>query len=233
MSSCPGALPPPREGECHGRCRENWWRPCEPWWGARTCPQPWPSGSSTGGMNPCTGPVPCPAWHAAGSLLCSRTGGAAHAVLRGSWHSIGLPPACRCSPPDAVVWPQDVEQVSKLAGICYSHSVPIIPFSTGTGLEGGVTAVRGGVCFNLTRMDRITALSTEDFTVAVEPGVTRKALNSYLRDTGLWFPVGEHGIGLGKRHLLWEEIGELGLTIMRQIKATLDPKNLMNPGKVL
>uniref|UniRef100_A0A8C0ISF3 Probable D-lactate dehydrogenase, mitochondrial n=1 Tax=Chelonoidis abingdonii TaxID=106734 RepID=A0A8C0ISF3_CHEAB len=95
----------------------------------------------------------------------------------------------RCSPPDAVVWPQDVEQVSKLAGICYSHGVPIIPFSTGTGLEGGVTAVRGGVCFNLTRMDRITALSTEDFTVAVEPGVTRKALNSYLRDTGLWFPV--------------------------------------------
>nr|XP_042712403.1 probable D-lactate dehydrogenase, mitochondrial isoform X2 [Chrysemys picta bellii] len=95
----------------------------------------------------------------------------------------------RCSPPDAVVWPQDVEQVSKLAGICYSHSVPIIPFSTGTGLEGGITAVRGGVCFNLTRMDRITALSTEDFTVAVEPGVTRKALNNYLRDTGLWFPV--------------------------------------------
>ncbi|KAM9122504.1 putative D-lactate dehydrogenase, mitochondrial isoform 1-T1 [Pangshura tecta] len=95
----------------------------------------------------------------------------------------------RCSPPDAVVWPQDVEQVSKLAGICYSHGVPIIPFSTGTGLEGGITAVRGGVCFNLTQMDRITALSTEDFTVAVEPGVTRKALNSYLRDTGLWFPV--------------------------------------------
>ncbi|XP_067386259.1 probable D-lactate dehydrogenase, mitochondrial isoform X4 [Emydura macquarii macquarii] len=94
-----------------------------------------------------------------------------------------------CSPPDAVVWPQDVEQVSKLAGICYSHRVPIIPYSTGTGLEGGVAAVKGGVCFNLTRMDRITALSTEDFTVAVEPGVTRKALNAYLRDSGLWFPV--------------------------------------------
>ncbi|XP_075796805.1 putative D-lactate dehydrogenase, mitochondrial isoform X1 [Pelodiscus sinensis] len=95
----------------------------------------------------------------------------------------------RCCPPDAVVWPQDVEQVSQLAGICYSHGLPIIPFGTGTGLEGGVTAVRGGVCFNLARMDRISALSTEDFSVAVEPGVTHKALNSYLRDTGLWFPV--------------------------------------------
>ncbi|XP_019391168.1 PREDICTED: probable D-lactate dehydrogenase, mitochondrial isoform X5 [Crocodylus porosus] len=95
----------------------------------------------------------------------------------------------RCSPPDAVVWPQDVEQVSKLAAMCYSQGVPIIPFGTGTGLEGGVSAVRGGVCFNLTRMDRILQLNTEDFTVAVEPGVTHKALNSYLRGSGLWFPV--------------------------------------------
>ncbi|XP_006020244.1 probable D-lactate dehydrogenase, mitochondrial isoform X2 [Alligator sinensis] len=95
----------------------------------------------------------------------------------------------RCSPPDAVVWPQDVEQVSKLAAMCYSQGVPIIPFGTGTGLEGGVSAVKGGVCFNLTRMDRILQLNTEDFTVAVEPGVTHKALNSYLRDSGLWFPV--------------------------------------------
>lgn len=46
------------------------------------------------------------------------------------------------------------------------------------------------MCFNLTQMDRILQLNTEDFTVAVEPGVTHKALNSYLRDSGLWFPVG-------------------------------------------
>ncbi|KFO82829.1 hypothetical protein N303_05085, partial [Cuculus canorus] len=62
-------------------------------------------------------------------------------------------------------------------------------FGTGTGLEGGVNAVQGGVCFDLSRMDAITELSLEDFSVVVEPGVTRKALNNYLRDTGLWFPV--------------------------------------------
>ncbi|XP_028931082.1 probable D-lactate dehydrogenase, mitochondrial isoform X1 [Ornithorhynchus anatinus] len=95
----------------------------------------------------------------------------------------------RCSPPDVVVWPQNVEQVSQLAGLCSGCDVPIIPFGTGTGLEGGVSAVRGGVCFNLTRMDRILELNSEDFSVTVEPGVTRKALNSYLRDKGLWFPV--------------------------------------------
>ncbi|ELK15454.1 Putative D-lactate dehydrogenase, mitochondrial [Pteropus alecto] len=95
----------------------------------------------------------------------------------------------RCQPPDVVVWPQNVEQVSQLAALCYREGVPIIPFSTGTGLEGGVCAVQGGVCINLTHMDRILELKPEDFSVVVEPGVTRKALNTHLRDTGLWFPV--------------------------------------------
>ncbi|XP_034880664.1 probable D-lactate dehydrogenase, mitochondrial isoform X3 [Mirounga leonina] len=95
----------------------------------------------------------------------------------------------RCQPPGAVVWPQNVEQVSRLAALCYSQGVPIIPFGTGTGLEGGVCAVQGGVCINLTHMDRILKLNPEDFSVVVEPGVTRKTLNTYLRDSGLWFPV--------------------------------------------
>uniref|UniRef100_A0A4W3IEY2 Probable D-lactate dehydrogenase, mitochondrial n=1 Tax=Callorhinchus milii TaxID=7868 RepID=A0A4W3IEY2_CALMI len=95
----------------------------------------------------------------------------------------------RCHPPEAVVWPQSVEQVSSLAGICYKHNVPIIPFGTGTGVEGGVVAWMGGVCFNLTKMDKVVDVNAEDFDVTVEPGVTRKSLNYYLRDTGLWFPI--------------------------------------------
>ncbi|XP_048461961.1 probable D-lactate dehydrogenase, mitochondrial [Rhincodon typus] len=277
-----------------------------------------------------------------------------------------------CKPPDAVVWPQNVEQVSRMARICFENDVPIIPFGTSTGLEGGVLALKGGVCFNLTKMDEIVELNTEDFDVTVEPGVTRKGLNNYLRDSGLWFPVvvlmwngcpvtlvsgclteeivkansgsdfawakdqetrnklwqarhsawyaaramhpgcegystdvcvplsklpeiivttkedlvrskltgpivghvgdgnfhclmimdpqnedemmrikeftyrlarralamhgtctGEHGIGLGKRQLLAEEIGAVGMKVMREIKAALDPKNIMNPGKVV
>ncbi|KAF1589681.1 UNVERIFIED_CONTAM: putative D-lactate dehydrogenase, mitochondrial, partial [Eudyptes pachyrhynchus] len=94
-----------------------------------------------------------------------------------------------CAPPDAVVWPQAVGQVQELAALCYRCRVPMVPFGTGTGLEGGVNAVQGGICFDLSRMDTIAELSLEDFSVAVEPGVTRKALNSHLRDTGLWFPV--------------------------------------------
>ncbi|XP_061878406.1 probable D-lactate dehydrogenase, mitochondrial [Entelurus aequoreus] len=95
----------------------------------------------------------------------------------------------RCQPPDVVVFPRCVEEVSALAKVCHSKHLPIIPFGTGTGLEGGVGALKGGVCFSLRNMDQILDLHQEDFDVTVEPGVTRKTLNANLRDTGLWFPV--------------------------------------------
>ncbi|KAF6716438.1 putative D-lactate dehydrogenase, mitochondrial [Oryzias melastigma] len=95
----------------------------------------------------------------------------------------------RCRPPDVVVFPRCVEEVSALAKVCNKHNLPIIPFGTGTGLEGGVGALRGGVCFSLRNIDQILDLHPEDFDVTVEPAVTRKTLNAYLRDTGLWFPV--------------------------------------------
>ncbi|TRY87992.1 hypothetical protein DNTS_007020 [Danionella cerebrum] len=95
----------------------------------------------------------------------------------------------RCQPPDVVVFPRSVEEISALAKICHRHRLPIIAFGTGTGLEGGVCAPQGGVCFSLRKMEQILDLHQEDFDVTVEPGVTRKNLNWYLRDTGLWFPV--------------------------------------------
>lgn len=95
----------------------------------------------------------------------------------------------RCQPPDVVVFPRCVEEVSAAAKVCHDHNLPIIPFGTGTGLEGGVGAVQGGVSFSLRNMDQVLDLHQEDFDVTVEPGVTRKALNTFLRDTGLWFPV--------------------------------------------
>lgn len=50
----------------------------------------------------------------------------------------------RCRPPDVVVFPRSVEEVSALAKVCHQHHLPIIPFGTGTGLEGGVGAVKVG-----------------------------------------------------------------------------------------
>lgn len=44
--------------------------------------------------------------------------------------------------------------------------------------------------------------------------------------------TGEHGVGLGKRKYMLREHGEAGLTLMQQLKTTLDPNNILNPGKI-
>lgn len=92
-------------------------------------------------------------------------------------------------PADIVVWPQTTEQVSQVAKLCYENDVPITPFGTGTGLEGGVNAMFGGVCIALTKMDKVVEVNAEDFDCTVEAGVTWRDLNQHLNGTGLFFPI--------------------------------------------
>lgn len=91
--------------------------------------------------------------------------------------------------PDVVVFPKNVEQVSKVARLCYQKDTPMVAFGSGSGLEGGVQASKGGVCIDMTQMDQLVELHASDFDVVVEPGLTWRNLNSQIRDTGLWFPV--------------------------------------------
>lgn len=92
-------------------------------------------------------------------------------------------------PPDAVIFPANTEEVQEIVRICATHRVPIIPFGTGTSLEGHVNAPAGGISIDFSQMDQIVAVHAEDMDVTIQPGVTRKALNTHLRDTGLFFPI--------------------------------------------
>jgi D-lactate dehydrogenase (cytochrome) len=92
-------------------------------------------------------------------------------------------------PPDAVVFPQTVNEVRQIVGLCATNGVPVIPFGVGTSLEGHVNAPFGGVSIDFRDMNRVLAVHTEDLDCVVEPGVTRKQLNEYLRDQGLFFPI--------------------------------------------
>ncbi|HJM03203.1 MAG TPA: FAD-linked oxidase C-terminal domain-containing protein [Arenicellales bacterium] len=92
-------------------------------------------------------------------------------------------------PPDAVVTPHSTEEVSEIVATCARHHVPVIPYGTGTALEGHVGALHGGVCINMLEMNQVVEVHAEDLDVVVQPGVTRKQLNEYLRDSGLFFPI--------------------------------------------
>ena len=91
--------------------------------------------------------------------------------------------------PDAVVFPTSAAEVSEIVKTCAEHGVPVIPFGTGTSLEGHVNAPAGGICIDMMKMDKILAGHPEDLDVVVQPGVTREQLNTYLRDQGLFFPI--------------------------------------------
>jgi D-lactate dehydrogenase (cytochrome) len=65
----------------------------------------------------------------------------------------------------------------------------MIPFGVGTSLEGHVLAVHGGVTIDLSRMNRVLAVHSDDLDATVEAGVTRMQLNAALHDTGLFFPI--------------------------------------------
>ena len=92
-------------------------------------------------------------------------------------------------PPDVVVFPETIEEVQAVVAIARKYRLPLIPFGAGTSLEGQVNAPAGGVCIDISRMNSILRVGTDDLDVTVEPGVTLDQLNVALRDTGLFFPV--------------------------------------------
>lgn len=92
-------------------------------------------------------------------------------------------------PPDGVVWPLSTAEVQEIVRIAAAHKTPVIPFGAGTSLEGHLNAPEGGISIDLSRMDEILSINATDLDAVVQAGVSRKKLNDYLRDMGLFFPV--------------------------------------------
>ncbi|WP_439605354.1 FAD-binding oxidoreductase [Shinella sp.] len=91
--------------------------------------------------------------------------------------------------PDGVVFVESAEEVKAVVSLCAELTVPVIPFGTGSSLEGQVNAPNGGISIDFSNMKRVLEVNAEDLDCTVEPGITREELNVYLRDTGLFFPI--------------------------------------------
>lgn len=92
-------------------------------------------------------------------------------------------------PPDAVAFPRTTQEVSEILRLCHGAGVPVTARGAGTSLEGHALTPQGGLTLDLTQMDRVVEVLPEDMLAVVQPGVTREALNTELRATGLFFPV--------------------------------------------
>ena len=93
------------------------------------------------------------------------------------------------APPEAVAFVECNEEVAEIVRICVQYHKPIIPFGTGTSLEGHVAALHGGVCLDVSGMNQVLEVNENDLDCRVQAGVTRKQLNQHLRNSGLFFPI--------------------------------------------
>ena len=91
--------------------------------------------------------------------------------------------------PDGVVFAETKDDVQKVVKICKDYKCPIIPFGVGSSFEGHLNAPYGGISIDMNNMNKILKVYQDDLLVVVQPGVTREQLNTYLRDTGLFFPI--------------------------------------------
>jgi len=89
----------------------------------------------------------------------------------------------------AVVFPETNEEVSGILKLCNDHKVPVVPFGTGTSLEGNVVGNDKGITISLEKMNKILEVNASDFDCRVQANVTREQLNEHLREDGVFFPI--------------------------------------------
>ncbi|MDG0031876.1 glycolate oxidase subunit GlcD [Priestia sp. Y58] len=90
--------------------------------------------------------------------------------------------------PDAVIMPENKEQVKRILTICNEDHVPIVPRGSGTNLSAGTCPTQGGIVLTFNRMNKILEVDEENLTVTVQPGVITLDLINAVEAKGLFYP---------------------------------------------
>lgn len=90
---------------------------------------------------------------------------------------------------EAVVFPNSNEELSEVLKLCNEHKTPVVPYGTGTSLEGHAVGNPDGITISLEKFDKILSVNVDDFDCRVQANVTREQLNEYLKDKGVFFPI--------------------------------------------
>ena len=91
--------------------------------------------------------------------------------------------------PQAVVFPENNEEISAILKLCNESLTPVIPYGTGTSLEGNVLGINNGITISLEKMNKVLQINENDFDCRVQAYVTRKQLNEELKSKGVFFPI--------------------------------------------
>ena len=91
--------------------------------------------------------------------------------------------------PDAVVFPKDENDVSKVLEYCNKHKIIIVPRGAGSGFTGGALPSSGGIILSLERyMNKIIDIDMQNMVAVVQPGVINMNLQKAVEEVGLFYP---------------------------------------------
>lgn len=91
-------------------------------------------------------------------------------------------------PPEVLVKPVEVEQISKLMKIANNYKIPVTPRGGGTGLSGGALPIYGGICLSMEKFNKIIEIDEKNFQAIVEPGVITQKFQEEVENLGLYYP---------------------------------------------
>lgn len=90
--------------------------------------------------------------------------------------------------PDAVAFPSDSVEVSRILRLAGKEGFPVIPRGAGSGMSGGALPVKAGLVMSMNRFDRILSIDQDNLICKVEPGVITAHLQKAVEAVGLFYP---------------------------------------------